>query len=312
MEQSKTTSELFNALGIFKEDWHVPQQWSNQDNFIVFHRTNLGGAKEIVYKLTNFNDDIRTFENLDTDIVYKFNSQGFRTDKFDALNHSNINILVAGCSNTFGQEMPNELIWPSILKSNIENDYSSVQLYNLGVSGLDTQRIIRNCYKFIENYGKPEYIFLLLPPIQRVIYLNKKSKHFNTMQDPVYSRQITDMTKVFFKNKSSLPGNMASNILTIKNFESFCSTNNIMLSWFCWERVSQSIYEELNFKGLISESNFADKTQLLMSTIDKDEQESNKYWHFTADNDHPGSKFHLTWSSLFFDKFKEHYDNFRN
>jgi hypothetical protein len=300
MELSNNEQRFLNSLENFKENFHnfhVPQQWSNQNTFNVFHKTKTFGTKEITYFLNESYDDYKVFTSLQTDIKYVFNRFGFRSNNFKQLDNDSINIITSGCSNTFGQEMPNEGIWPTLLANQISKN-NNVNLNNLGVSGLETFRIIRNCYSFVENYGKPDYIFLLLPPIQRFLFLDKEYNTFNTKQDPVFTRNIDDLFKTFFKKKSNLPSNLINNIITLKNFESFCNINNIKLFWFSWDRNSQKIYETLNFKNLVNQEKIESNMQNIINNY---KNQDDRYWHFAADNDHQGLKFHLCWAASFYD-----------
>ena len=52
---------------------------------------------------------------------YRLNSNGFRSDHFKKLDTSNINILFAGCSFTFGEGLPEEYTWPRLLENNIKH-----------------------------------------------------------------------------------------------------------------------------------------------------------------------------------------------
>jgi hypothetical protein len=310
MAQNKKNKQFFNLLKIFQEflsNFHVPHEWQDKNNFTIFHSNNMFGTKEILYQIQSVDSESRTFASTETDITYKLNKFGFRSDNFENLNSEYINVITAGCSNTFGHEMPNEIIWPRLLERRM-NKNKNVKIHNLGVSGLETFRIIRNCYSFVENYGKPDYIFLLLPPVQRFLVLDKKHNFLSVKQDPVFTRSIDEISKTFFKKKSQLSSNVINNILVLKNFESFCKINNIKLLWFCWDRNSQKIYEFLNFNNLI-------KTETIEHNINNITinfaNENHKYWDWAADGDHQGLKFHMSWSDIFYNELKDN-DNTRD
>jgi len=326
----KNNELFFDSLEIFETEWHslkrsvkhrpliLNDKNQNEEKYYVsrLNKKNKNLIEEVSYTLKENKNGLKTFVNSNPNDIYKeieyvLNKYSFRTHVFELLKTNEVNILTSGCSNTFGQEMPNELIWPSLLKNIVEqkNKNINVKLYNLGVPGLDTTRIITNCYTFIEKYGKPDYICMLLPPIQRTLRLDKDNKLFKTKQDPDYFDNVEHFAKIFFEKKSTLSLEFFNNIFTIKNFETFCKINNIKLAWFCWEKISQKIYENLNFNNLISLINFENETVELLTEHKKN---NNKYWHFAADNNHLGLIQHISWSNLFFDKIMENNDNIGN
>ena len=98
-----------------------------------------------------------------TDIEYRFNYHGFRTDEFDQSQR----ILTLGCSYTQGVGLHRNQIWSEILAVQLQK-----QVWNLGVGGgsLDT------CYRLLEYWIEHlniEAVIVLVPHIDRVeIVLN--------------------------------------------------------------------------------------------------------------------------------------------
>lgn len=78
-------------------------------------------------------------------------------------------LLFAGCSITanVGLETSPDGGWSDelikILRDSIEISCSN----NCSISGASTFEIISNVFRFISVYGKPDMIFMLLPPVQR-------------------------------------------------------------------------------------------------------------------------------------------------
>jgi hypothetical protein len=104
------------------------------------------------------------------DIIYKFNSNGFRCDNFNI--KSEKRIIFLGCSHTNGIGLPVEHTWPYILLSYIKQTTGyEIPYWNLahGGSGLDTQT------RLYYHYGlklKPQLIFAYFPEYRREIYNN--------------------------------------------------------------------------------------------------------------------------------------------
>lgn len=92
---------------------------------------------------------------------YSLNKYGFRSDEF---NKEPIDFLYVGCSETFGQGGTIEESWPHILNKKLNN---SGPYINLGVPGAGWTEIISNVFTYIENFGAPKNIFMLLPNIER-------------------------------------------------------------------------------------------------------------------------------------------------
>ena len=103
-----------------------------------------------------------------TEIEYKFNSDGFRSDEFS--DDADISILFMGCSFTEGTGLPVDQTWPSMIIEKIKaipgNENKKIPLFSIAIggSGLDTQS--RYLYEQIDKI-KPTYIIYLLSSFYR-------------------------------------------------------------------------------------------------------------------------------------------------
>ena len=103
---------------------------------------------------------------IDKEIIYRFNSRGFRTPEFT----DKENFLVLGCSFTCGIGLPEEMMWANLLSKFVGFD-----VWNLGVggSGSDT------CYRIADHYIpklRPRYVVMLEPEHSRTeIFANVNS-----------------------------------------------------------------------------------------------------------------------------------------
>jgi len=268
-------------FSILKEDslWHTHGNWGNSNEFKMYKSD---GSQTTYFKYLE-KDGYTYYKSDENNIEYRFNRDGFRTENN---NKGSQFILTAGCSNTFGYQLPESHTWPSIMK----NEYLKTKnVYNIGITGLDSIRIIRNCFNFIEIYGGPEYLFIILPPFQRTIVVNEQE--ITTEQLPRFFNDKKDFEKHIKKNKFNLQNILYNNIMTIKNLESFCKQKNIVLKWFCWDEISQEIYEKCNFQNLISSNNFAIIKQNNINNVE--------YWDWAHDNNHPGFKWQDMWARTF-------------
>ena len=89
---------------------------------------------------------------------YKENSMGYRSKEF----LKKENMIVAGCSFTYGLGISEELTWAHILSNKINEDY-----VNLAHPGISIEQSVVNVISYCEKFGNPEYIFCLFPPLHR-------------------------------------------------------------------------------------------------------------------------------------------------
>ena len=109
--------------------------------------------------MSNPNKRQQLLENnwIDKEIIYRFNSRGFRTPEFT----DKENFLVLGCSFTSGIGLPEEMMW-----ANVISKLAGLDVWNLGVggSGSDT------CYRVADHYIpklRPKYVIMLEPEHSR-------------------------------------------------------------------------------------------------------------------------------------------------
>jgi len=76
------------------------------------------------------------------DIVYQFNSLGYRTDEFDQ--RRDVNVIVGGCSFTVGIGLPLEQTYPFILRELLQTELgTSVQVWNMAAAAWGDDGIAR-------------------------------------------------------------------------------------------------------------------------------------------------------------------------
>lgn len=183
-------------------------------------------------------------------VTYNLNNYGYRGDDFpDKISPDDF--VFAGCSFTYGQGVPIEYSWPSILnqKANKKN------LYNLSLTGKSFFAIIYDTFNFIEKFGSPEAVFMFLPNIERfsrVIMKNYSDDRYGIDYVSLADAKSPEiMGKKVINNKQQLDAVL--NVLSpemmtyyfvnlVKFFEAYCKAKNIKLYWTTWcRRLSQSI-----------------------------------------------------------------------
>lgn len=96
---------------------------------------------------------------------YVLNSHGARSVEF----FRNPELLIAGCSQTFGIGIPEEVTWGSLLAKELNLNY-----VNIAHQGASVSAIVSNIFSYIRNYGRPEKIVVLLPDLYRFTAVSVK------------------------------------------------------------------------------------------------------------------------------------------
>lgn len=181
------------------------------------------------------------------EFTYKFNNYKFRSDDFSTKDASS-NYLFSGCSNTFGLGLPIEATWGYQLNQSLSGE----KFLNLAVSGSSYKEILLNLYKYINLFGKPKTIFLLLPDLNRYDFVDIISKvkflrtsYFINSSDYSKNEELSKML-----NYETLFFNFINEIIL---FETYCKQMSIPLYWSTW---NERLYSEIeNFKNNHQESN---------------------------------------------------------
>lgn len=121
--------------------------------------------RSIIGFYTNKGGEAKYIKEKDPRHEYIHNSWGCRDVEFDGP----VDVLAAGCSMTYGQGIPIEYRWSSILKEKLE-----VTTATLAVPGWSTQSMVNAVMNYISKYGKPKAVALWLPDFFRVDYVTNK------------------------------------------------------------------------------------------------------------------------------------------
>jgi hypothetical protein len=230
-----------------------------------------------------FNNNVLTAPDL------RVNSHGFRSDEFKK-NHDKKHILFSGCSITYGSGLLENEIWAKKLynRLNIKNDLSG--FFNLGLPGISIFEIVANIFRYIDNFNKPDSIFIAMPNYQRRYVSNPLT--FN-LKDEVANPK----NKVFHGVYKNNVKDEFSDTLHIYAYhylmflEMFCKSNNIDLFYFCYN--NNYIPMELDRFFEIDKKDLQNK--LAQFSIDNP---NNKYALYARDNAHFGEAYHSYWADF--------------
>ncbi len=105
---------------------------------------------------------------------YSFNSLGFRGEEFDP--SADFTIFTSGCSDTFGEGVPLEKIWPEQLKAMFAIERKSISILNLAQSGASNEYIARSLVSQVQA-SPPKLVIALFAQICRFEHLKDKTVH---------------------------------------------------------------------------------------------------------------------------------------
>lgn len=271
----------------FNSSWLGPGSRADQ---LLFLKNKDSYYDDEGYLITNTVGDEKNI-NKEINYNYKINKHGFRSNHFKTINSNKTTILTAGCSNSFGQGLPEELRWQSFLLKNLNND--DIDWFDVSSMGGSFRLITKNIISFIRNYGKPDYIFIIFPDIARDFMFNDKKNSFNNVNaHPFYLTQKKQPT--IFKNLVDYTLNfneydaLMKAIEHVWYLEELCKLSGIKLFWTSWEHRFHDEFFKLNFKNFIEQ------------TMPNDLNINNlEYWDEANDRIHYGSKW-TSWQGKIF------------
>jgi len=283
MDHVGLRSSLLNSL--FRNEFD--QTWSLND---PYKSMNVGNREFTVAPTEarlpdNFKDD--------GSVIYKYNSDWYRSDDFNKNQNSKFHILFNGCSETEGIGGNIEDSWGKILHTKFSKKYDVGNFYNLGRAGSGWHQCILDFFVYEEKYGTPTHYFVLLPNIGRNFFWSE-----NNLGGWDYCQKYVDREKisVFFNKKSLISiedqkNDLMDFMISWKVFEKYCDSKNINLlvsSWdlaelenICFMRQNKSVFK-MNEEDA---SNFLIKNKKTLSLEKRD--------------GHKGRSFHEWWAYEF-------------
>lgn len=236
------------------------------------------------------------FENF-----YSLNKLGFRSDNFTKKHKGKTHALFAGCSMTFGDSIPLQYLWAKKVHDKINESNPTSGFFNVGCNGATLGQVVENISKYIDNYGTPEYIFVLLPDLNRT-FVEAKDAYLS----PIFRQALS----------------------TYRTFAKYCKAEGIKLIMMSWE---PSVNIKTNKRApyaFISDGvpNYYDKMPEFRDTVEQfykidfpemqdyimkyveDNLETHPaglFLDLAWDDAHPGVAEHEFWYNKFYEKYLE-------
>lgn len=235
-------------------------------------------------------------------VFYRINGHGFRSKHFDNFDNDKTTILFSGCSWTFGEGLPEEYIWPRLVSNKFSESGNETDFYNLGYMGQSIHHIIKNVYSFIRKYGKPKYLMLCFPDIQRNIYYSPKQEEYIKAYVNTSFIGSKDKDRERYTKNYQAEDNLLLATTLIFGLEDFCEEAGIKLIWTTWNNTDYDTYKNLGFKNLMDpDTSFipANPSYRKSNSPYYPNSDNLPYWEEARDGAHPGT----CWTHFISDKF---------
>ena len=156
---------------------------------------------------------VEAVENMsDPNIYYDINSAGYRCPPFEDIDYDKVQIIIAGCSFTFGIGVSEDHCWPAVLTKKFPDKF---QVWNLGIPGASNDTIVRTISAYL-NYIKPAFIFLQWANPNRREYVTSDNYLKKILSNhPRYQKDNSVPAKSFFNMQN-------------KYFDQYCFEKNLM------------------------------------------------------------------------------------
>ena len=228
-----------------------------------FHRSIFGG-KTFTLESRWDSQYYKTFDPINE---YKLDEHGFRS-KLSASD-----ILIGGCSVTFGVGVPEEATWGRVVGKALDKSTALV-----AIPGMSIPSIVEQIFIYFRTYGHPEKVLCLFPDLGRMSVLadevvlsggkwgfhgdelsGKKDAHTvyifhgHEEEQPNYIKKPYDIKHTTtYENAASL------SIKSIRTLEQYCSAVGIDFIWSTWDMPFSLKMEQINKNIDFSFSNYFD------------------------------------------------------
>lgn len=208
-------------------------------------------------------------EGVDNYNEYRFNSYGYRDPEYVGP----VDLIAAGCSQTFGQGVSEDYRWSSMLGRKL--GYS---VATLAIPGWSAMTAIQAVMHYIYRYGKPKAVALYLPDFFRFSYIANASLFVDEWIEESSGHQfgrlkldIGHAADARHAPKMSKKPHLASDVInvetsnylngqTLRLFLAYCEEAGIDVVWASWEQAVQELVQAVkdvkiseNAEGFIPE-----------------------------------------------------------
>jgi len=194
------------------------------------------------------------FYEEDEDITYVMNNFGHRSDDFKK-EHDGKHLLFAGCSETFGFGSNIEHNWSKLVYNKISEEEKVSGFYRLSFPGGSWQIILNNVVGYIEKFGAPDSLYILMPNLERHATFNPNGCYYEDKSYPdtvmiLTQPELKERDWSWFNNNPILTeeqffSNLANFGFAMRMFELLCRDLKIDLKWSCWSHYSDEFIQTI-------------------------------------------------------------------
>lgn len=210
----------------------------------------------------------------------KLNSYGYRCPEWEPMPDGKKNVVVLGCSHTFGQALADDQHWVHFLS---QHNTDRLRYWNLGVPGASGDAIVRRLWG-AQKLIHPKIIIVCWPPTTRREWYEKEISALHGQSEKLYGH-----------NKNTDLSNFLKNVFWIEKYAEV----NQAKTFYCYsmEEVKHSDLDKLNVLKTYTLANcwpYWDKFQ---------QREQFKKPSLASDGAHFGVDHHKRFAKLFLDYF---------
>jgi hypothetical protein len=183
---------------------------------------------------------------------YYLNEQGIRCDEFSEIEKKD-HILFAGCEYTLPIDVDIESSWAFNIYRYFFGRNGTFR--NLSYPGADPEKIVSNIMKYVDIYGAPKKMFILMPEIIRSYGYWEEGKVFK----PKMYRQLKS-DPLEEHNEMAKPNDVPFNKLALsyirwcRALESYCKAIGSELSWSTWDKETSEVLSYVGFDNFFETS----------------------------------------------------------
>lgn len=246
-------------------------------------------------------------------ILYSLNSHGYRSPEFNKDN----DILILGCSQTYGKGMHDEFTWPEIFCKSINKSYSRIAMPGDSINGQ-----VYKAFKYFEEIGNPKTVLGIFP-LYRLEYIAIPEKFIAVLRSG--NKEYIKMTpgiayfedQYFLKLSEAphdpeyiLPKEFAIfyNFMFIKMLEQYCESNDINFIWSIYDHKISEIEENSKIlKNYMKTLDIFNQRPCMFNNFKNCsiELQDHKLFTIAADNGHWGIHIHSHVAEKFIERYKE-------
>jgi hypothetical protein len=248
-----------------------------------------GNTKELIFKPMSKNNDYER-KHYDEKTYSEFNSFGYRCENFTK-DHDGKHILFMGCSETQGTPDTLDDAWAYILYKKISENEKLSGYYNIAHIGEGITIQLLQLMEYIENFGKPDEIYLLAPESYRTILCSK--------QHPFYSSNIRSNEENYTdQDFINAHGNTT---ISLRFLESYCLSSNIKLIWSTWYEEEEDLFSFYGFNNFFSLDMKNIESIIKDNFIKYQDKTKSVYSNLNKIDGHKGLVFHKYWAEKFYE-----------